>query len=171
VGSYGLEVNFGNQSMSPIAPPNTVVAQQPNAGGGSTTNANVVGGEHVGVLPGSPGLAWSTIGSYSGWAETYSASAGGVAPAAVDPPAATVPTTPSPAIVGPVAAPSSTSPPNLSPITPLSAPAPTPAAAPAPHKLAHQAVDATLSRWTGRRGRPRASTRVRSALHEHDLLS
>ena len=35
IGGYGLEVNFGNQSQPPIAPPNTVVAQQPDQGGGS----------------------------------------------------------------------------------------------------------------------------------------
>ena len=32
VGAYGLEVNFGSQSQSPIQPPNTVVAQQPDQG-------------------------------------------------------------------------------------------------------------------------------------------
>lgn len=32
-GGFGLEVNFGSATQFPIAPPNTVVAQQPNQGG------------------------------------------------------------------------------------------------------------------------------------------
>jgi hypothetical protein len=35
IGGYGLEVNFGSVSQPPIAPPNTVVLQQPDKGGGS----------------------------------------------------------------------------------------------------------------------------------------
>src|SRR5208282_1962707 len=34
-GGFGLEVNFGSVSQPPIAPPNTVVAQQPDQGGAS----------------------------------------------------------------------------------------------------------------------------------------
>ena len=34
-GGFGLELNFGSASQSPIAPPDTVVPQQPNLGGGS----------------------------------------------------------------------------------------------------------------------------------------
>ena len=34
VGGYGLLVNFGSQTQSPIPPPNTVVASQPDQGGG-----------------------------------------------------------------------------------------------------------------------------------------
>lgn len=34
VGAYGVLVNFGNQAQSPIPPPNTVVAEQPNQYGG-----------------------------------------------------------------------------------------------------------------------------------------
>jgi predicted Zn-dependent protease len=34
-GAYGLEVNTGPYAMSPIAPPNTVVAAQPDQGGGA----------------------------------------------------------------------------------------------------------------------------------------
>jgi len=33
-GGFGLEVNFGSASQPPIPPPNTVVLQQPNQGGG-----------------------------------------------------------------------------------------------------------------------------------------
>jgi len=35
VGAYGLLVNFGSSTQSPIAPPNTVVLNQPDQGGGS----------------------------------------------------------------------------------------------------------------------------------------
>jgi hypothetical protein len=35
-GAYGLLVNFGSQAQAPIAPPNTVVASQPDQGGGSS---------------------------------------------------------------------------------------------------------------------------------------
>ena len=38
IGGYGLLVNVGSQSQAPIPPPNTVVAQQPDQGGGSLTN-------------------------------------------------------------------------------------------------------------------------------------
>ena len=34
IGGYGLLVNFGSQTQSPIPPPNTVVASQPDQGGG-----------------------------------------------------------------------------------------------------------------------------------------
>jgi hypothetical protein len=34
-GGYGLEVNFGSVAQPPVAPPNTVVPQQPDQGGGS----------------------------------------------------------------------------------------------------------------------------------------
>ncbi|MGO9596628.1 MAG: matrixin family metalloprotease [Isosphaeraceae bacterium] len=33
-GTFGLELNFGSQTQSPIPPPNTVVPQQPDEGGG-----------------------------------------------------------------------------------------------------------------------------------------
>jgi Matrixin len=38
IGGYGLLVNFGSQSQSPIPPPNTVVASEPNQGGGTVNN-------------------------------------------------------------------------------------------------------------------------------------
>ena len=41
VGAYGLLVNFGSQSQSPIAPPNTVVTQQANESGGTIANARL----------------------------------------------------------------------------------------------------------------------------------
>ena len=43
IGGFGLLVNFGNQSQSPIPPPNTVVPSQPDQGGGTTSNATVAG--------------------------------------------------------------------------------------------------------------------------------
>jgi hypothetical protein len=43
VGAYGLLVNFGSQSQSPVAPPNTVVTQQPDGGGGTINNARLAG--------------------------------------------------------------------------------------------------------------------------------
>src|SRR5579883_797131 len=44
VGGYGLLVNFGNQTQSAIAPPNTVVAAQPSQGTGAVTNAKLAPG-------------------------------------------------------------------------------------------------------------------------------
>jgi len=72
IGGYGLLVNFGSQSQSPIAPPNTVVAEQPDQGGGSVTNAmspigplNPDGGSsNLGPPP-----IQTTIGILTGWTE------------------------------------------------------------------------------------------------------
>jgi hypothetical protein len=63
IGSYGLLVNFSGQAQSPIAPPNTVVAQQPDQGGG-TSNDNA-------PTHGLPGLSWMHLGSYSGWGDSF----------------------------------------------------------------------------------------------------
>lgn len=49
VGAYGLELNFGSQTQSPIAPPNTVVAQQPDQGGG-TENDNAPTGSVLSTI-------------------------------------------------------------------------------------------------------------------------
>ncbi|MEO6811712.1 MAG: matrixin family metalloprotease, partial [Isosphaeraceae bacterium] len=38
VGAYGLQVNFGSSPMDPIAPPVTIVPEQPNQRGGGTSN-------------------------------------------------------------------------------------------------------------------------------------
>jgi hypothetical protein len=55
-GAYGLLVNFGSGSQSPIAPPNTVVAAQPDQGGGS---ANLSPGSNVPPLGSNlTGLGW-----------------------------------------------------------------------------------------------------------------
>ena len=41
IGSFGLAINFGSQTLSPVAPPNTVVASQPDQGGGTELDAIV----------------------------------------------------------------------------------------------------------------------------------
>ena len=174
VGSYGLEVNFGTQTMAPIAPPNTLVPQQPNGSGSGSTNNAVDGAVgHSGIPQGLPGLAWASVGGYSGWAETYVLPSSGSNPVAIAPPAPTPTTSPSPVIAGPVATPTPapTSPTVVSPIAPLVEAAATPTPAPAPHRVVHQAVDATLSGWKGHRGRPRIGLKLRSAAVERDRLS
>jgi hypothetical protein len=50
IGGYGLLVNFGSQSQSPISPPNTVVPSEPSEGGGTINNVvTVVIGDLAGV--------------------------------------------------------------------------------------------------------------------------
>jgi Matrixin len=71
IGGYGLLVNFGNQSQPPIQPPNTVVAQQPDKGGGAIGNVLVQG---IGVNAESPGL--TSVGSLQLWAVSFRASSG-----------------------------------------------------------------------------------------------
>ncbi len=91
IGGYGLLVNAGSHSQAPIPPPYTVVAQQPDEGSGSLTNA--IGASDTNTLP--PTAVFTTIGTLSGWAEVLT-----VAPTApVVPPATTAPPTsvPSPA--------------------------------------------------------------------------
>ncbi len=67
IGGYGLLVNFGSQSQSPIPPPNTVVPSAPDEGsGGITSNALISG---VSAAIGTPGLV--TIGALQGWAVSY----------------------------------------------------------------------------------------------------
>ncbi len=68
IGSYGLLVNFGSGPQAAIAPPKTMVAQQPDGAGG-TSNDNT---------PTSPDNLLSilddvfvTIGDLSGWADEY----------------------------------------------------------------------------------------------------
>jgi hypothetical protein len=65
IGGYGLLVNFGSQSQSPIPPPNTIVASQPDQGGGSVNNA-------AGAGQGSGGGGTWSVGSLSGWADVLS---------------------------------------------------------------------------------------------------
>ena len=53
-GAYGLLVNFGSGTQSPIAPPNTVVAAQPDQGGGSADFS-------LGGVDGNVDASWTSI--------------------------------------------------------------------------------------------------------------
>jgi len=65
-GAFGVLVNFGSSPQAPIPPPNTVVLQQPNQGGGS---------ESLTLPPGSTAIQ---IGNLSGFADVmYPTSSGG----------------------------------------------------------------------------------------------
>jgi hypothetical protein len=102
IGGYGLLANFGNQSQPPIAPPNTVVAQQPDQGGGTTTNAVLATGAT------NPGTAVRmTVGSLTAWTLTYasSPSSAPTPPTPVVPPSGPVPTPPAPRLTVPVSTP------------------------------------------------------------------
>jgi hypothetical protein len=63
IGGFGLEVNFGSQTQSPIPPPNTVVPQQPDQGGGSISGPSGLGS-----------LDWILVGGLGGWGEQLSTS-------------------------------------------------------------------------------------------------
>ena len=69
IGGYGLLVNFGNQSQSPIPPPNTVVAQQPNQvpAAPSVQTANAVGASLQ--VSGTQEGTLATVGALSGSVE------------------------------------------------------------------------------------------------------
>ncbi len=185
VGAYGLEVNFGSQSQPPIQPPNTVVAQQPDQGGGSINNAitatsdETSPGGSVGVGLGTPGVTWATIGSLSGWAAELTTSEVSAAPVAGSPPSVTISPTQSPVIAAPigtvpVAAPV---PVVVSPTAGSQAGPPSGSITPTPtghrnhKKAAHHAVDATLSAWTGHRSRPHVTSKVRAIMHGLDHVS
>jgi hypothetical protein len=110
IGGYGLLVNAGSQSQSPIPPPNTLVAQQPNQGGGSVTNGmTATGAGNLTALP--PDAIYTTIGNLSGWALVYSSP-----PSAPVSPPPESPSSPAPS------APVSSTP--AGPIVPLPAPNP-----------------------------------------------
>ncbi|MGO9466390.1 MAG: hypothetical protein ACLQVF_19795, partial [Isosphaeraceae bacterium] len=74
IGGYGLLVNFGNQYQAPIQPPNTVVPQQPDQGGGVTNNALIQGSgagggatdlRSIGALQAS--AVSYTVGRFAAW--------------------------------------------------------------------------------------------------------
>jgi len=68
IGSYGLLVNFGSGPQAAIAPPNTMVAQQPDrAGGTSNDNAPASGDNPLSILDD----VFITIGDLTGWADEY----------------------------------------------------------------------------------------------------
>jgi len=140
IGGYGLLVNFGSQSQAPIAPPNTVVAQQPDQGGGSLNNdVTIVGPTVPGGSSGQVPLpVFTAIGSLHGWAEVLSVStpppAGPVIPGAQ-------PVAPSPVTVAPA--------PNITVLDPPVAPAPvTPL--PTTHVSHPKSAHLKLLKWTPR---------------------
>jgi hypothetical protein len=119
IGGWGLLVNAGSQTQAAIPPPNTVVAQQPDQGGGSLTNGVTPIGTGIDADPGVPVPVYTTIGALRAWAVVYTA-----APSA---PASPV-VTPGPGTANPV--PPSPAPPPISlPIAPIVA-APSPVASP-----------------------------------------
>ncbi len=143
MGSYGLLVNLGSQSQSPISPPNTVVAQQPDRGSGSLTNAISIMQPADPTVP-VPGL--TTIGSLTAWAEVYTSGPsvpGNPAPPTVQPPDGPTmitgqnPFAPPPALVvtGALASPS------VGTTAPATAPAPT-----NPHHHKHEVKEMKLLR-------------------------
>jgi Matrixin len=72
IGGYGLLVNFGNQPVPPIPPPNTLVAQQPNESGGTSSNVEIAGAVGVSSSLQNPGPqqgVLTNVGSVSGWVE------------------------------------------------------------------------------------------------------
>lgn len=79
MGGYGLLVNFGFQSQSPIQPPNTVVPSQPDRGGGSVNDTIPGGRPHshgdgwFNVPPAFQGM-YISVGNLSGWTDVLSVS-------------------------------------------------------------------------------------------------
>jgi hypothetical protein len=78
VGNYGLLINFGSQAQSPIAPPNTVVAEQPDGAGAAEDDNAPVGGL-IGLELGSIAGLFPSIGSNDNWWERLLASASALA--------------------------------------------------------------------------------------------
>jgi hypothetical protein len=76
IGGYGLLVNFGSHTQPPIQPPNTVVAQQPDRGGGTVNSMTVVGPlDPNGSRTTAASPVRVTIGNLSGWAKSYTENA------------------------------------------------------------------------------------------------
>jgi hypothetical protein len=72
-GTFGLELNFGSQPQSPIPPPNTVVPQQPDQGGGSAlTHAQLIAVGNISGL----GVVYSTNINQGSGTKTLPASNG-----------------------------------------------------------------------------------------------
>ncbi len=63
IGTYGLLVNFSGQAQSAIAPPNTVVPEQPDQGGGTSNDNAPTGGHEWG---------WLQAGAWGGWGDAFS---------------------------------------------------------------------------------------------------
>jgi hypothetical protein len=107
VGTYGLLLNFGSDSQSPIPPPDTVVPQQPNEGGGVTEDAiesadGITGPDDIGLIGTLEGTVWTTIGDLSGYvAMMYApATAAGGAPDFEGTFVAAAQTSPAPSVAG-----------------------------------------------------------------------
>jgi hypothetical protein len=73
-GGFGLELNFGSVYQPPIPPPNTVVLQQPDRGGGGITAPMIAVGRHAGYgealtpafLSSGPPVGWPPSNSPAG---------------------------------------------------------------------------------------------------------
>jgi hypothetical protein len=78
VGNYGLLINFGSQAQAPIAPPNTVVAEQPDGTGGAENDNAPVGGL-IGLELGSIAGLFPLTGSNDNWWDQLLASASALA--------------------------------------------------------------------------------------------
>jgi hypothetical protein len=171
VGSYGLLLNFGSDSRSPIPPPDTVVPQQPNEGGGVTENAieadGITGPDEIGLIGTLEGAVWTTIGDLSGYVAMMYApatAAGGALDSERTFVAAAAWSSPAPSIagdsIGALPGPSTT---GATPSTPGIGPAgdadtgqdPGPAASTTSPAVdvVYQAVDAVIQGWTARHER------------------
>ena len=67
IGGYGLLVKFGSGSQSPIAPPSTMVPEQPDGSGG-TSNDNAPTSSDGGL---DSLLGFLSLGNLSGWLDGY----------------------------------------------------------------------------------------------------
>jgi hypothetical protein len=152
IGGYGLLVNFGNQPQAAIQPPNTMVGQQPDHGGGVINNAAPAGPAAPG--PGGDAPVLTTIGSLTGWTESFAIGS----PAGPGSPAPTnsikhTPSSPSPA---PGAVPSAAPAASTTTSSPAPAAHPMTASTPAVATLAttpniYQAVDTAFELMISRR--------------------
>jgi hypothetical protein len=172
VGSYGLLLNFGPDAQSPIPPPNTVVPQQPNAGGGVAENAieaveGITGLDGIGLTGTPTGATWTSIGDLSGYvAMMYApATAAGaaldfegtfVAAAARSSPAPNVAGDSMGALLGPSMTDATPSTPGIGPAGDADTgqdPGPAASTISPAVDVAYQAVDAVIQGWTARHER------------------
>jgi hypothetical protein len=79
IGTYGLLVNFSTATQSPVSPPNTVVPQAPDEGGG-TSNDNAPSGGHGYGIGSVPGSFWLSIGNLQATSTGLSSAATAVNP-------------------------------------------------------------------------------------------
>jgi len=77
IGGYGLLINFGNHTQSPIPPPNTMVPGQPDQVPGISNNVQIAGVDGVTAsvpISGPQQGVYAAIGSLSGWVDMMSTS-------------------------------------------------------------------------------------------------